>query len=72
MGTSTPGSGLLAWYENLFYIYFSLAHFSQVNEYMAYQLLTNYNNSTDIKGFVDDYDFYIFPIVNPDGKRGIL
>ncbi|KAK3331626.1 carboxypeptidase A2 [Cercophora scortea] len=36
-------------------------------EYMAYNLLTSYNSSTEIKGFVDKYDFYMFPVVNPDG-----
>ncbi len=35
---------------------------------MAYNLLTSYNTSSEIKGFVDKYDFYIFPVVNPDGK----
>ncbi|KAI9641266.1 hypothetical protein NHQ30_010066 [Ciborinia camelliae] len=38
-----------------------------VVEYMAYNLLTNYATSTEIKGFVDKYDYYIFPVVNPDG-----
>lgn len=37
-------------------------------EYFAYNLLTNYASSSEIKGFVDKYDFYIFPVVNPDGK----
>ncbi|KAK3322993.1 carboxypeptidase A2 [Apodospora peruviana] len=36
-------------------------------EYMAYNLLTNYASSSEIKGFVDKYDFYVFPVVNPDG-----
>ncbi|TGO71399.1 hypothetical protein BELL_0581g00030 [Botrytis elliptica] len=36
-------------------------------EYMAYNLLSNYASSTEIKGFVDKYDYYIFPVVNPDG-----
>lgn len=36
-------------------------------EYLAYQLLNNYANSTEIKGYVDKFDFYIFPVVNPDG-----
>ncbi|PVG02522.1 putative carboxypeptidase [Serendipita vermifera] len=40
---------------------------SMVTEYIAYQLLTNYGNSTEVKGYVDKYDFYIFPVVNPDG-----
>lgn len=34
-------------------------------EYAAYQLLTSTN--ADTKSFKDKYDFYIFPIVNPDG-----
>ncbi|EON98256.1 putative carboxypeptidase a2 protein [Phaeoacremonium minimum UCRPA7] len=40
---------------------------TMVVEYFAYNLLTNYASSTEIKGFVDKYDFYIFPVVNPDG-----
>ena len=36
-------------------------------EYIAYNLLNNYANSTEVKNIVDKYDFYIFPIVNPDG-----
>lgn len=35
---------------------------------MAYNLLTNYATNTEIKGFVDKYDYYIFPVVNPDGE----
>ncbi|KAH6890802.1 hypothetical protein BKA70DRAFT_1539383 [Coprinopsis sp. MPI-PUGE-AT-0042] len=40
---------------------------SMTPEYLAYTLLNNYANSTEIKGYVDKYDFYIFPVVNPDG-----
>lgn len=36
-------------------------------EYLAYNLLNNYANSTEVKSLVDKYDFYIFPVVNPDG-----
>ncbi|EPE26499.1 Zn-dependent exopeptidase [Glarea lozoyensis ATCC 20868] len=36
-------------------------------EYLAWYLLTNYASSSEVKSFVDKYDFYIFPIVNPDG-----
>jgi carboxypeptidase A4 len=36
-----------------------------VVEYAAYQLLTSTNATT--AGFKNTYDFYIFPIVNPDG-----
>ncbi|KAJ5043104.1 uncharacterized protein L3040_004489 [Drepanopeziza brunnea f. sp. 'multigermtubi'] len=37
------------------------------NEYMAYHLLTNYDSDPEIRGFVDQYDYYIYPVVNPDG-----
>ncbi|KAI1206628.1 uncharacterized protein F4807DRAFT_470104 [Annulohypoxylon truncatum] len=40
---------------------------SKVVEYLTYQLVANYSNDTTIKGFLDNYDFYILPIVNPDG-----
>ncbi|KAJ9136841.1 Zinc carboxypeptidase [Pleurostoma richardsiae] len=40
---------------------------TMVVEYMAYNLLTNYGASSEVKSFVDKYDFYIFPVVNPDG-----
>jgi len=43
-----------------------------VTEFVAYSLLSNYANSTQIKGFVDKYDYYIFPVVNPDGKGSLL
>jgi hypothetical protein len=36
---------------------------------MAYHLLTNYDISAEITSFIDKYDFYIFPVVNPDGKH---
>ncbi|CAG8714001.1 11455_t:CDS:2, partial [Acaulospora colombiana] len=39
---------------------------SMVTEYIAYELMSNYANSTEVKGYVDKYDFYIFPVVNPD------
>ncbi|KAI1465123.1 uncharacterized protein F4812DRAFT_132881 [Daldinia caldariorum] len=40
---------------------------SKVVEYITYQLVANYNNDTTVKSFLDNYDFYILPIVNPDG-----
>jgi len=40
---------------------------TMTNEYFAWYLLSNYAASTEIKGFVDKYDYYIFPVVNPDG-----
>lgn len=39
----------------------------KVVEYLAYNLLSNYASNTDIRGIVNKFDFYIFPIVNPDG-----
>lgn len=30
-------------------------------------LLTNYDSDPELKSFVDKYDFYLYPVVNPDG-----
>lgn len=38
---------------------------TMVVEYYAYTLLTSTDATT--KGFLDKYDFYFFPVVNPDG-----
>ncbi|ORY13616.1 hypothetical protein BCR34DRAFT_663135 [Clohesyomyces aquaticus] len=35
--------------------------------YMAWQLLTKYSTDASVKALVDKFDFYIMPIVNPDG-----
>ncbi|KAK1961203.1 zinc carboxypeptidase [Colletotrichum sublineola] len=40
---------------------------TMANEYIAWNLLSKYSSNAEIKGFVDKYDFYIFPVVNPDG-----
>ncbi|TGJ88477.1 hypothetical protein E0Z10_g311 [Xylaria hypoxylon] len=40
---------------------------SMTVEYIAYQLINNYSNDTAVKAVLDNYDFYILPIVNPDG-----
>ncbi|KAJ1300074.1 hypothetical protein OPQ81_002556 [Rhizoctonia solani] len=40
---------------------------TMVTEQIAYSLLSNYTTSSTIKSYVDKYDLYIFPIVNPDG-----
>ncbi|KAF2763149.1 hypothetical protein EJ05DRAFT_27593 [Pseudovirgaria hyperparasitica] len=40
---------------------------TMVVEYFLYTLLTGYASNSEIKAFVDKYDFYIFPNVNPDG-----
>lgn len=38
-----------------------------VTEYIAYSLLSQYGTDTNIKHALDSLDFYIFPVVNPDG-----
>ncbi|KAF2005168.1 hypothetical protein P154DRAFT_353920 [Amniculicola lignicola CBS 123094] len=40
---------------------------SKTAEYMAWQLLTKYSTNTTVKALVDKFDFYIMPVVNPDG-----
>lgn len=36
---------------------------------MAYKLIEGYQNGDDTpKSTLDNYDFYIIPIVNPDGE----
>ena len=38
-----------------------------MTEYITYNLLTAYANDTTVQSFLDTYDFYILPFVNPDG-----
>lgn len=40
---------------------------SKTTEYIAYTLLTKYASDAAIKAVVDKFDFYITPVVNPDG-----
>ncbi|KAI1359716.1 hypothetical protein F5Y08DRAFT_318882 [Xylaria arbuscula] len=40
---------------------------SMTVEYITYQLINNYSNDTAVKAVLDNYDFYVLPIVNPDG-----
>lgn len=39
---------------------------------MLYNLATSYGSDAEITSYLDKYDFYIFPIVNPDGMYRIL
>ena len=39
----------------------------KVVEYIAFNLLRTYASNTELRGLVDKYDFYIFPVTNPDG-----
>lgn len=45
---------------------------TMVTEYIAYQLLTRYGKDHGISDALDNYDFYILPIVNPDGMYSYL
>ncbi|PSN61179.1 carboxypeptidase-like protein A1 precursor [Corynespora cassiicola Philippines] len=36
-------------------------------QYFAWQLLTKYSTDASIRALVDKFDFYIMPVVNPDG-----
>lgn len=36
-------------------------------EYLAYQLIDGYGKDDLVTSFLDDYDFYLIPFVNPDG-----
>jgi murein tripeptide amidase MpaA len=38
-------------------------------EYLAYQLIDGYGKDDLITSFLDDYDFYLIPFVNPDGEK---
>ncbi|KAI1760030.1 hypothetical protein GGR53DRAFT_523386 [Hypoxylon sp. FL1150] len=40
---------------------------SMVVEYLLYQIVTGYENDTAVQAALDNYDFYVFPVVNPDG-----
>ncbi|KAI1739792.1 hypothetical protein F4680DRAFT_135953 [Xylaria scruposa] len=40
---------------------------SVVVEYILYQLVTGYENDTLVQKVLDNYDFYVLPVVNPDG-----
>ena len=36
-------------------------------EYLAYQLIAGYGKDSNVTSYVDNYDFYLIPVVNPDG-----
>lgn len=40
---------------------------TMVTEYIAHSLLRQYGVDADVKHALDSFDFYIFPVVNPDG-----
>jgi murein tripeptide amidase MpaA len=44
---------------------------TMVTEYIAYSLLHLYELDRNVKHALDKFDFYIFPVVNPDGMPPI-
>ncbi|KAI0128689.1 zinc carboxypeptidase [Xylariales sp. AK1849] len=40
---------------------------TMVAEYLAYSLVSNYTADATVKSFLDNFDFYIITVVNPDG-----
>ncbi|KAL9031366.1 MAG: hypothetical protein Q9196_000621 [Gyalolechia fulgens] len=40
---------------------------TMVTEYFAYSFLTGFASNTEIRNLLNKYDFYIFPVANPDG-----
>ncbi|KAF2141314.1 uncharacterized protein K452DRAFT_298704 [Aplosporella prunicola CBS 121167] len=38
-----------------------------VNEFVAWRLLEGYEANATVRAWVDKYDFFVFPVVNPDG-----
>ncbi|KAI1407049.1 hypothetical protein F5Y13DRAFT_141917 [Hypoxylon sp. FL1857] len=64
-GTSGPGKPAVLYHGNVHPREWIT---SPVVEYITLQLITGYTNGDSlILSFLDKYDFYIIPIVNPDG-----
>ncbi|KAL8677645.1 MAG: hypothetical protein Q9186_005951 [Xanthomendoza sp. 1 TL-2023] len=40
---------------------------TMVTEYFAYSFLTGFASDADVQNLLNKYDYYIFPVVNPDG-----
>ncbi|EWC46453.1 hypothetical protein DRE_04396 [Drechslerella stenobrocha 248] len=40
---------------------------TMVVEYLTWKLVTGYSGDSTVKSILDKYDFYILPVVNPDG-----
>lgn len=66
-----PENGLQPWYlTSVISLTASIDRICviQVVEYTALELLSNYGEDDEITKIVDTQDFYIFPVVNPDGE----
>ncbi|KAI4236000.1 MAG: hypothetical protein LQ349_002802 [Xanthoria aureola] len=40
---------------------------TMVTEYFAYSFLSGFSSDTSVRTLLNKYDYYIFPVVNPDG-----
>lgn len=69
-GPFTPENGLQPWYAviSLLLSPGKLTFELKTTEYFAYKMLSSYGTDSEIQSFVDKYDYYIFPVVNPDGR----
>jgi murein tripeptide amidase MpaA len=63
-GSSGPGQPAVLWHGTVHAREWISA---MVVEYLTVQLMTGYGVDEQVTGFRDDYDFWIFPFVNPDG-----
>lgn len=45
---------------------------TMTTQYFAWSLLGNHTTNPRIEAYVDKYDFYIFPVVNPDGTSSTM
>ncbi|KAK5952559.1 hypothetical protein OHC33_006605 [Knufia fluminis] len=63
-GAEGPGKPAVLWHGTVHAREWITA---MVIEYLSMQLVTGYASDNVTTSFVDNYDFYIFPFVNPDG-----
>ncbi|KAI9154676.1 zinc carboxypeptidase [Paramyrothecium foliicola] len=63
-GANGPGQPAVVWHGTVHAREWIAA---MVIEYLTERLILGYEKNETITGFVDKYDFWIFPFVNPDG-----
>ncbi|KAF5005055.1 hypothetical protein FDECE_8471 [Fusarium decemcellulare] len=63
-GADGPGKPAVLWHGTVHAREWIAA---PVIEYLTLQLIQGYGSNGNITKFVDDYDFWVFPFVNPDG-----
>ncbi|KAK2027527.1 zinc carboxypeptidase [Colletotrichum zoysiae] len=67
-GANGPGQPAILWHGTVHAREWIVA---PVLEYLTLQLIQCYGIDNATTGFVDKYDFWVFPIVNPDDSSGI-